>query len=55
MLLSAYVLRYEQANDIARATVDYLRYSVRALEVWHGSPLLLQDLTPDLLNRWEVS
>jgi integrase len=52
LTLADYVERYALANDIARGTVQYLKYAVAALDAWHGKLVELTDLADDLVNRW---
>lgn len=55
MLLESYLVeRYALEKDLAPQTVALYACTVRNLEAWHGRPILLSNLSDDLLNRWLV-
>lgn len=52
MFLKEFAAAYGLAHDVAPATVQQLRFAAAALDKWHGSPVALEALADDLLNRW---
>lgn len=52
MQLVDFVRAYSEARDIADGTADQLRYAVRALERYNGSPVGTRQLSAQLLNSW---
>lgn len=52
MFLKEFVEAYGLAHDVAPATIQQLKFAVAALDKWHGSPVAVEALADDLLNRW---
>src|SRR5687768_17565627 len=50
--LADYVTSYTLSHDLEPASVKQLRHAVAALDKWNGKPVVLADLSDDLLNRW---
>lgn len=47
-----YVQQYALYRDVRPSTVRQYALAAAALERWHGGPVLVADLTEDLVSRW---
>ena len=51
--LEAYLTGYYATyKSLEKCSFKAIKYSIRALEAWHGRPVLVKDLSDSLLAGW---